>query len=366
MKELTLEDVADALDHLDYESREVWVQMGMAIKTEFGDDGWRVWDGWSKKSSVYDESAAKASWKSFRKGGIGIGTLLQAAKAAGWEYNPGELDAEERQRRREAADRRRRELAAEIEADEQARAEWHERVAAASLEIDRLLEWGGKSAYLERKKVRPFGVKFVPNGFLVITHIKALRIELITGKDAVTAFFGKQKRGEIDRETVSFRYVRFGTIAVPMRDAAGKLWGWQFIPEKGDKQFLKFGRKSGLFHFIAEHEGSYQKRPALAGHLFSSPPAAIAQVEGYATGASIHQATQYPVAVAFDAGNMPHVARALRAAFPDTPLLMCGDNDRDTDGNPGLTKATEAAEAVQGIPVVPDFTPYEIVQEDAA
>ncbi len=129
---------------------------------------------------------------------------------------------------------------------------------------------------------------------------------------------------------------------------------------------MKSARKSGLFHFIAEHEGSYQKREALAEHLFSSPPAAIAQAEGYATGASIHQATGYPVAVAFDSGNMPHVAAALRAAFQEVPLLMCGDNDRDTEGNPGLKNARQAADRVRGFAVVPDFTPFETATTEGA
>ena len=34
--------------------------------------------------------------------------------------------------------------------------------------------------------------------------------------------------------------------------------------------------------------------------------------EGYATAASVHQATRRPVAVCFDAGNLVHVAKALR------------------------------------------------------
>lgn len=37
--ELSLDDVADALDVLDFNDREVWVQMGMAIKSEFGETG---------------------------------------------------------------------------------------------------------------------------------------------------------------------------------------------------------------------------------------------------------------------------------------------------------------------------------------
>jgi putative DNA primase/helicase len=42
---------------------------------------------------------------------------------------------------------------------------------------------------------------------------------------------------------------------------------------------------------------------------------ALLLAEGYAT-ASLHEATGHPVAVAFDAGNLVHVAKALRALYP--------------------------------------------------
>lgn len=356
---ITINDVAAALACLDYECRDTWIRAGMAIKSEFGEDGYPVWDEWSQLSKVYDAGAARSSWKSFRGNGVGIGSLIKMAQDAGWHFNPADLDAEEIKRRREAADRRREQLAAEIEADEQARAEWHERVALVSLQIDELLSWGGRSRYLDRKKVRPFGVRFVPNGFIVVTYVGDAAIDLITGREALDDFFQKQKRGEIDRETISFKYIKFGTLAVPLRDAAGKLWGWQFIPEQGKKQFLKFGRKSGLFHLIARQGESYHARPPLDQLRFAAPPVAIAQAEGYATAASIHQATGLPVAVAFDSGNMPAVAGALRSAFPSAALLMCGDDDRNTAGNPGRTKAAEAASLVAGKWVVPDFSAHE-------
>lgn len=63
-----------------------------------------------------------------------------------------------------------------------------------------------------------------------------------------------------------------------------------------DKLFLKGGRKSGLWHWCGD--------PAGASVLLIA--------EGYATAASLHQATGRPVAVAFDAGNLAHVAKALR------------------------------------------------------
>ncbi len=59
--------------------------------------------------------------------------------------------------------------------------------------------------------------------------------------------------------------------------------------------------------------------------------------------------------MAFDARNLLPVARALRAKFPDKKLVLCADDDAETEGNPGITKATEAARAVNGLLAVPEF-----------
>jgi len=77
--------------------------------------------------------------------------------------------------------------------------------------------------------------------------------------------------------------------------------------------------------------------------------------EGFATAMSIHEATGHAVAVAFDAANLEPVAKSLRKKFPDVGLILCADDDDKTVGNPGLTKAAEAARAVGGLVAVPDF-----------
>lgn len=59
--------------------------------------------------------------------------------------------------------------------------------------------------------------------------------------------------------------------------------------------------------------------------------------------------------MAFNAGNLLAVAKAMREKFTGLPLILCGDDDRHTPGNPGLTKATEAARAVGGLLVIPSF-----------
>ena len=124
---------------------------------------------------------------------------------------------------------------------------------------------------------------------------------------------------------------------VPLRDTSGALQNLQFINEDGAKRFLKGGRVRGCCFGMG----------VPAGALFI--------VEGYATGATVHEATGHAVAVAFDAGNLPYVAIGLRAKYPDLRIVLCADNDTHSPGNPGLTKAIEAARRVNGWLAVPQF-----------
>jgi len=134
---------------------------------------------------------------------------------------------------------------------------------------------------------------------------------------------------------------RAGLLLVPMRDADGELWNVERIPSDPDaaKKGLYGGRRTGLYHAIGKPSGT------------------IIVVEGYATGASLHDATGHAVAVAFNAGNLSAVAGALRAKHPNARIILAADDDAATPGNPGLSKACEAARAVGGEVIVPDFGP---------
>ena len=81
------------------------------------------------------------------------------------------------------------------------------------------------------------------------------------------------------------------------------------------------------------------------------------------TAASLNKALGFSTVAAFDAGNLPAVALALRAKFPDKPIVIAGDDDRAVEAkqgiNPGRTKAEEAAQAVGGVNFLPIFAPAE-------
>jgi hypothetical protein len=59
--------------------------------------------------------------------------------------------------------------------------------------------------------------------------------------------------------------------------------------------------------------------------------------------------------VAFDAGNLPPVAKAVRQRYPTAQIVIAADDDYRTEGNPGITKATQAAKVAGGVVAIPDF-----------
>ena len=126
-------------------------------------------------------------------------------------------------------------------------------------------------------------------------------------------------------------------LLVPARDEAGALGTLQFIGPDGVKRFLTGGRIRGCYCAIGR------------------PGDCLLLAEGYATAATIFEATGCAVAVAFNAGNLLPVAQALRRKFPALRLVVCADDDAGTPGNPGLTHARAAARAVGGDVVAPDF-----------
>lgn len=128
-------------------------------------------------------------------------------------------------------------------------------------------------------------------------------------------------------------------LLVPLYSAERKLIGLQIIKPDGTKRFLTGTAKRGAYCPIGEVKSG------------------LIICEGYATGMTLHQASGQAVAVAFDCGNLLPVAQELRAKLgPDVKIILAADNDRRTDGNPGITAATEVAEKVANCRVaVPDL-----------
>lgn len=132
---------------------------------------------------------------------------------------------------------------------------------------------------------------------------------------------------------------RDGVAVVPMRSIAGAVVGLQFIAADGGKKFLSGQRTSGAFHVI--------------GTPVEGQPIVLA--EGYATAASIHMATSWPVVVCFNASNLVAVAPLIRQKWPEADLVIAGDDDHDKKENAGRRYSVLAADKSRATVVFPSF-----------
>lgn len=178
--------------------------------------------------------------------------------------------------------------------------------------------------------------------YLVRKQIKSHAARVATWKRVITAADGS-------KQTLSIS----DALLVPMFDAAGKIRSLQAIfPAKHpllerDKDFLPGGGLAGLFGWIGPRTET------------------VLICEGFATGATLHEQTGHRIYLAFTANNLAAVCRIVREKLPNAVIVCAADNDTETAGNPGLTKANEAAAAVAGSVIVPpipdaDFNDYQI------
>lgn len=133
---------------------------------------------------------------------------------------------------------------------------------------------------------------------------------------------------------------------VPLVDSDGRPWSMQTIEESGARRFAKDGRRDGCFHAVGGLDA-----------LACAPALVIG--EGYATASSLSQSLGFATVAAIESGNLPAVAKALHARFPDKPVVIAADDDRHlelTQGiNPGKVKAREAALSTGGSVLLPIF-----------
>ena len=92
----------------------------------------------------------------------------------------------------------------------------------------------------------------------------------------------------------------------PNRDS--EITSLQFIRGDGTKLFLKDGVIKGNSFWIKGDK-------------------TICICEGWATGASIFEATGHTVLIAFNAGNLEAVAEKMMEKSPNRPFILCADND---------------------------------------
>lgn len=117
-----------------------------------------------------------------------------------------------------------------------------------------------------------------------------------------------------------------GLVVIPMINAVGGIVSLQFIAADGGKQFMKDGEKRGCFFAIGEPDNE---------------PDGICIGEGFATMATVHEATGLMCVVAFDCGNLKPVAEVWRKKLPRTRIVICADNDQA-----GIASAKDVARNV--------------------
>ncbi|ULQ45953.1 DUF5906 domain-containing protein [Flagellatimonas centrodinii] len=281
---------------------------------------------------VEGEGREKKGWYYLHEVTAGDGDLLIVGsfgvfRGADHDKHQVKLPRDERMSRDQIESLRRR-LKEDRKRAEQDRAREHERAALAAAAAWAKCSEDGDAEYLHRKGVGAHGVRFSPGGALVI----------------------------------------------PLIDTGGKIHGLQVIRSRaaarGDRRKEKEFWPAGL---------------AVKGHfhLIGTPVWVVIIAEGYATAASIHEATGLPVAVAWSANNIAAVARELRQRYKRARILIAGDDDnlqkcRDPDckarivlndhpkvcphhggehraTNAGMVNASAAAMEVGGAWLLPTF-----------
>lgn len=278
-----IDDIRSALSYIDSHDRDTWWQVGAAVKDELGENGYDLWDEWSQRADNYDNRAAKSTWKSLKPGSFSIGTVWKLARQNGWQpakpYTPPSVE-EQAQRKAESEARR--------QAAEQERQQTQQRVKGTAQKI-----WNSS---------RPAS----------LSH-PYLAAKGITNPDAIA---GLRQNEYKDNDN----------LIIPVL-YENEIVNLQSINQDGGKRFLAGGQVQGAYAFI--------------GKADDVEKVGVVMAEGYATAASIYEATGKPVIIAFDAGNMVAVAERLAQKLPqNVPVVIAVDNDASQTG---IKKARQAA-----------------------
>lgn len=118
-----------------------------------------------------------------------------------------------------------------------------------------------------------------------------------------------------------------GRLLVPMR-IAGYVVNVQRITPGGEKRFMAGGQARGATFTLTD---------------LTMDDDAVFVAEGFATAATVHEATALPCLVAFSSGNLAAAVLVARKKFPDSVVIVAADNDDDGQGNnPGIEAAKQS------------------------
>jgi phage/plasmid primase-like uncharacterized protein len=149
---------------------------------------------------------------------------------------------------------------------------------------------------------------------------------------------------------IRFRQNEYGKIAViPLEDTSGAFCSYQLINADGSKRFAKDVEIAGLFHMLHRPINGFT----------------IGIAESYVTAASCFEVTGITMVTSFSSENLKSVAIALRKRFPQSALIIFGDDDRHLKENKGRCAAyATQKELGTGCQVVmPDFENYPVSRD---
>ena len=180
--------------------------------------------------------------------------------------------------------------------------------------------------YLTAKQIKPHGLRILP------------------------ADIGEVKLAGIDDSNFFRIKSAAAALVVPMHNAKGEVQGLQFIYAKGHPRRIKIERDKEFWPSGMAMGGTF----GLIGPVRRDGIMLIA--EGYATAASLHEATGQSIAYAYSANNLIKAGKELAKAYPMLRILFCADDDYLTDGNLGCTAAAAAcAEIERSAWIKPEF-----------
>lgn len=306
--------IRSALSYIPSVDRDMWVRMGMAVKSALGDPGYEIWDEWSQQADSYNAKDARSVWKSFKThGNVTIATLFYEASMKGWQdHMPYQhsTPAQIVDRVREAANHAARE-AAEAERKHKAAAGKSEKICAVGQPAT------DQNPYLVRKSVKPVDSLF--------------QIDL----DAAIKVLGyppSSKNGEP---------LAGQLLAYPITNGEA-ICGMELVDEAGRKHTIAGSQKKG---------GCWLAQPLPAG---DGDGITFLVGEGVATVLSAMEATGNLVVAALSSTNLIAVTTALRQRYSKAIIIVLAD----LIGATGKLDrhAVDAAVAVGGLVAIPEFS----------
>lgn len=226
------------------------------------------------RCSVKDDREKRGWYVLHELVGIGGDTLVVGSYGSwsGNNNNAQKVSIRKSEFSREQLASMQRRMAEDRKRAEQARAHEAARAAATAAKVWAKCSPTGDAEYLRRKGVAAHGIRFSPSGAVVL----------------------------------------------PLLDTAGQIHGLQVIRTAAEAR--RNGRPAKEF---------WPPGVAKKGHfhLIGIPIHIVLVAEGYATAASLHEATGLPVAVAYDAGNLLPVCAELHKRYKTAKILICADDD---------------------------------------